>query len=510
MATTAIVGCGEARSVTPDPRACLDWKDDIAPLLSANCASCHSGKTPAGGVDLTSYESTLAVARAGDPTSPLVNVLDNGAGSVHGGKIDAAAPWLPGARVSLRSWVVDCAVGYARSPIHPPGFLDPQQPDQFHGALVATLGWDMSLCQGCHAQDFSGGTTGVACTSCHDGGPTACTGCHGQPPQTGAHVAHTTPGALGKRFDCSECHVKPVAYTDAGHLQTSGHAVVTFGALAQSSLPQQPRSAPAAYDEATKACANVYCHGGALNDSKAATPIPHWDQPGAAACGGCHGLPPANHKASACNGCHPGIADAIGKKIDDTVRHLDGKLQLGDGSGTCSACHGGLENAAPPRALDGTSDSPAVGAHQAHVKGLHKLRAPIACTECHVNVSKIDDPGHIDHELPATVTFGALATTDGAQPAWDHAAGKCTNVYCHGGGAHLAGDQATTLKRTPAWSGDQTTAECGACHGVPPIDSAHQQSMTIASCVGCHPGTVSAGGSILDGGKHMNGVIDAP
>src|SRR5690606_5983260 len=122
-----------------------------------------------------------------------------------------------------------------------------------------------------------------------------------------------------------------------------------------------------------------------------------------------------------------------------------GIVSLGDGSGTCRACHGS-DNAAPPRGLGGEtgSASPAVGAHQAHVRGGF-MRGPIPCGDCHPPLGgatfreRVNAPGHLDSDLPAEVfpggaAFAGLAAADGATPVYDFESASCGGVYCHGGG----------------------------------------------------------------------------
>src|SRR4051794_17551088 len=66
-----------------------------------------------------------------------------------------------------------CATAGACETIHPAGIADPTSPD-FHGDLVKQSGYKLSLCQGCHGDDFGGGKSGKSCLTCHDAGPTAC------------------------------------------------------------------------------------------------------------------------------------------------------------------------------------------------------------------------------------------------------------------------------------------------------------------------------------------------
>jgi predicted CxxxxCH...CXXCH cytochrome family protein len=377
--------------------------------------------------------------------------------------------------------------------VHPPGWTTPGS-DAFHGKDLERRGWDFALCQGCHGQDFAGKPGAPTCLGCHQKGPTACDTCHGNPPATGAHAAH---GA--QALPCTECHVVPQTWDEPGHILDENRAPirsprVTFGALANRDTVPSRRTAPAAWDADRGTCANVYCHGGILGDAAASAAQPVWNGgPSQVACGGCHGAPPASHAQSECAMCHPNAGAG-------TARHIDGKIDIGDNSGTCSACHGDAQSPAPPRGLHGETASTtiAVGAHRAHLFGT-RVREPLACSECHRVPTAVGDPGHLDSALPADVVFGPLATARGAQPRWDRTTATCTGVYCHG-------------PITPSWMGGPSeTVYCGACHGLPPSDSSHTPAMQVTDCATCHPNSVGPFGNILVGnGKHMNGVVDAP
>jgi predicted CxxxxCH...CXXCH cytochrome family protein len=279
-------------------------------------------------------------------------------------------------------------------------------------------------------------------------------------------------------------------WTDAGHLfhadgSVIGSAQVTFGALAQTS------GAQARWDGET--CANVYCHGATISDTAATLRSPSWN--GGAndgACGTCHGLPPSNHANPRCNECHVRVVDANGALIGGSL-HVDGKVSLGDDSGTCLACH----------------PSPG-GAHASHTQATHRLAAPLTCTECHLVPNALMSPGHIDHDQADVFPAGtsALARTNSAKPSWDRSSSTCSDVYCHGGGQLLAADGAASIRRTPSWIQGSGPAECGACHGIPPVDAAHAPPMTLADCHRCHR-TVDATGA-LQIATHMNGIVDGP
>jgi len=174
----------------------------------------------------------------------------------------------------------------------------------------------------------------------------------------------------------------------------------------------------------------------------------------------------------------------------------------------CGLCHGSADNAAPPRALSGSASTgdPAVGAHQAHVRG-GPFRSPLGCSECHPPRPGLGTPGHADGTVD--VSFGPLATSGGAAPRWDRARLGCAATYCHG--ATLAGGTLTA----PQWTRvDGTQATCGSCHGLPPATLSaggdHPAvSGGLTACATCHARTVRADGTIdVDGGAHVDGLVE--
>jgi predicted CxxxxCH...CXXCH cytochrome family protein len=355
--------------------------------------------------------------------------------------------------------------------IHPPGILDPENPD-FHPTLLAERGWDLGLCATCHGDEFSGGASGKSCLTCHADGPTACVTCHERGPQSGAHQAHamTTTG-------CAQCHQVPMRWDDPGHiLHDPPPAEVTFGALAELTPESEERAGPATFEADT--CRNVYCHGDVLSAGGAMT-RPRWQTPASTTCGTCHGAPPPDHAATdTCTTCHP----------SGLTTHVDGLTQIGQ---ACSDCHGSAASPAPPVDLSGATSPTAlgVGAHQAHLDVPSGLRGPIPCVTCHVVPATLDAPGHIDTSLPAEVEPGL---------GWDRDARTCASAWCHG-------------PARPVWT-TQVGDACGTCHGIPPASPPHDLGMTLSTCVTCHARSVVPGGAILvvDGASHhMNGTVDA-
>ena len=508
-----LLGCSQARTLDGEPRR-TSW-DEVGPVLAANCTSCHSGSGASAGYRTTSYLEALGpkaapVAVAGEATSKLLVTLAPATATSPHRSLSADNLAL------VKSWVVEGRLAFKPVGPHAGGILNPNDAQEFHGALLSDHSWDLAYCAKCHGADFTGGSSKVACTTCHPTGnaqgntqANSCTTCHGNPPANGSHVAHLS-GKSGLKLACSACHLQPGSWTDANHLGTK--AVVKFGDLAAQA--GTGRAGAPAFDGIS--CSNIYCHGGAFTDTKATSPKPAWG--GTAACGSCHGLPPASHAATStdCSKCH-WLTVASGQVITNVALHINGKVEVGDGTGSCIACHGSAANPAPPRDTNGNTGTTlvSVGAHQAHLTGEHNLSGPVACSACHLVPAAVGSPGHLDHAPPATLTFSGIAVADGAMPSWSHDTASCSATYCHGGGTKLGADTSTGLNRTPHWTGGNEQIYCGSCHGIPPTDVNHKPAMQLSDCYSCHAATVDKLGNLIVTGPpgarvstHINGVVD--
>lgn len=179
----------------------------------------------------------------------------------------------------------------------------------------------------------------------------------------------------------------------------------------------------------------------------------------------------------------------------------------------CTRCHGDPERAggtaanpleaAPPKDLAGQTDTSAlgVGAHQTHLAGGVATRSfslGFTCDQCH------PVPTSIAAHPSGAVVFdftGKLASTDG-HAATASTAGSCAN-YCH--------DPENLGRTPPAWNAGPGSVTCGSCHDLPPDPSTGHPSVpsALTGCVGCHPATMNADGTLnVAGGKHVNGVVD--
>ena len=501
---SALAGAAFAAAVLPlacsdDARPAADptYRDDVASILDARCARCHANDAPAAGYRTSPYTGAIGCTAAGKvavlPTdaAPMVTVLDD----------DTHRALLSGdERAVLEAWVRSGAQD-VRGGVHPARFADPRSPSGHASALrqtryrALTDANDRDACVRCH--DGAGarpdGVTSAApgataCTTCHaePGGVNACSTCHGaadrsypprdacffpSDPTKDAHAAHAAPSAArASGFDCAACHPKPEPGVLSG-AHTDGHVEVW--------LDPAVAGANAHRDAITGRCTGT-CH-----DRGGSRPDPTWTSGGAPLdCGSCHSSPPRDHFAGPCSSCHA-EANANGTALATPRLHVNGKVDLGDGSGKCGACHG-----------SGNSPWPSTGAHAAHRAPVGA--APVACSTCHV----VPGPGDV-HPVRAAagaVRLAGLATNGGAPATYAPATKTCSSTYCHdGAGGAVA---------APRWTDGAPSGACGSCHATPP-PLPHAPNAACASST-CHEGittgalTISAAGQAV----HVNGLID--
>lgn len=489
-----VVACAVDRNAPTAPT----WDDDIAPIVAAKCAGCHSGASAAAGWRVDRYLDAIACvtpsnAPATLPASssaPIVQALDT---TPHVGLLD------PSERDTILAWVAAGAAAFATA-VHTPDIIDPRAP-AFHGTTLRNARWrpmldptDASACGRCHDGAPSRPTSvtmaapgAPSCTTCHDqpGGVLSCGTCHGttthaypprdacffpNDPSGGAHAAHVEASTTHASLACTTCH-PAVGNPVIGGLHGDGALEIAFDAARV--FPEM------SWDPTTKACA-VSCHDRGGSRAK-----PSWNDTTPMGCNDCHTSPPANHYVGACNRCHA-EANATGTALSGGPLHMNGRIDLGDGSGKCGACHGSGDDPYPTDAV-----------HHAHASPT--ISAPVACDNCHVVPTSIHAPGHFGST--ASVVFANHALDRGASPTWDGV--SCHDVACHG--AKLADPPAA-----PAWS-DASGKEsaCGACHGVPPTNHTTSLDCNRSTCHGAETTspptiTITPSGTAL----HINGAID--
>jgi len=511
--------------------------DGVGGGVSVSCAPCHGAGWKS--------DCTMCHGAAGSNGAPPKATWGNSADAV---RVGAHAAHL-GATHGLAKPVacVDCHVvpTDALSPGHADGTTATVKITGLGARVALPPAWDRATatCNGtyCHGGTLGGGAakapiwtradgTDRACNACHGSpppaphaqnpdcgqchpgyGPTSvdpaihidgkldvanptCSSCHGSaandaPPRgtrneqlttelaVGAHQAHLAAGALSNPIACAECHVVPTVMT-----HSDGVASIAYGPLTTA------RGAQASWDRATATCTN-YCHGqfpggAALNAVK-------WTKVDGtqAACGTCHGLPPAapHPQNPACGSCHDGYTQTS----VNLATHVNGVPDVK--ALTCSSCHGSATNAAPPSGTHGEQDpsARAVGAHQAHLAG-GTLGPAVACAECHVVPT---DMTHADGTVQVALT--GKAATGGAVPAYDATTATCQNTYCHG--ATLRGGG---LNTAPLWTGGVSQVTCGSCHTTPP-PAPHPHT---AICENCHPGYTMTSVNLA---THINGKVES-
>lgn len=78
---------------------------------------------------------------------------------------------------------VSCYQCHEGGPSGHPNITAWTSPDSadYHGRIFWENGWDFSDCRKCHGDDFAGGVVGFSCNNCHTSGIGSCTTCHGDP-----------------------------------------------------------------------------------------------------------------------------------------------------------------------------------------------------------------------------------------------------------------------------------------------------------------------------------------
>lgn len=234
--------------------------------------------------------------------------------------------------------------------VHGEGFSNPAS-SNFHAKFIKTNNYNLQQCQSCHGFDYSGGTTGQTCNTCHNkpNGPENCTTCHGSvnaaPPKdlsgnisptsraVGAHQKHYLSSTLHAGISCNECHKTPATFTSVGHIDSSPNAEVRFDSTSMF------HKSNAIYNAANVSCANTYCHGN-FNGGNNLTVTWNDTSSSVAACGTCHGdatkatikekaFPTSGHTAatitSDCSICHSRTVNSS-LAIINPSNHVNGKV----------------------------------------------------------------------------------------------------------------------------------------------------------------------------------------
>ena len=249
--------------------------------------------------------------------------------------------------------------------VHVEGIIEPTS-ENFHGNYIRNDQWDMSGCQSCHAEDYSGGYVSPTCLDCHTyvGGPENCTTCHGSPTSNappedingntstsergvGAHQIHLKGGEVGRNLTCTECHNVPGGVYTPGHVDSELPAELFMNNPRANTITNDPSTSQydpsldlfvpnPTYNPNDLTCSNTYCHGYFKNGNIDNKPV--WTNPATSACGSCHGdgsnpLPKIESEGGShpdeddCSDCHGGVVDE-NQNIINPSKHIDGLLNL--------------------------------------------------------------------------------------------------------------------------------------------------------------------------------------
>lgn len=252
--------------------------------------------------------------------------------------------------------------------IHPTGWADTnnQSSDNFHGKYIYNnKQWLLTACRTCHGSDYTGGSTGVSCLTCHtrSNGPENCRTCHGgvsghaNPPRAlngdtlttslgvGMHMAHLYNTNWSAQVSCEECHTDFNGFEDPLHIgpNPDGIAEINFGPLAKDSTHgTHPNPF---WDRGNRTCATPYCHGNFVGGNQTQSPV--WTNEETVVCGSCHGDPGTGNPTPRINGvitpphysfmtinscyvCHGSVINPAGQFVDKTL-HVNGNIDFGLG-----------------------------------------------------------------------------------------------------------------------------------------------------------------------------------
>ena len=409
---------------------------------------------------------------------------------------------------------------------HPAGWSDPAS----HGSAAKAAAPGLASCKNCHASDFTGGTSGQSCMTCHSTAP------HPPRPWFGNPNTHSNTDT-SNAATCATCHAgrANLSPTGAGRLPataiigTTGcyNNTLCHGVMGHSSDPQ-PWSAAANHGAKAKlnpGSGNGFstcqqCHGTAFNTDR-----------GGSNCFSCHTTAPhpvaANwreigtithtttglNNATVCTGCHTSATPNLATPYSAWFSNAPaGSFKTGSpGCFTASLCHGdvrktsncdachSIATTSPFKSLSGaTATSNAkVGVHVKHLSAA-ALTSNIACSECHSVPTSPAVSGTHRNDIN-NITFGTLARTDSlTPPSYTAATGVCANTYCHG--ATLSGG----TNKAPVWNQTNYNTGCGTCHGFPP-PAPHS---TNSDCNNCHSNVNATNNGFITASQHINGIVE--
>jgi len=263
-----------------------------------SCAECHAPVCAPTG----SRNVVFGALAAAGGAAPAWNATARTCSNVYcHGSGPAPVAWTYVYTPVAPALAVECAMCHG----YPPSSHDASSTscNGCHSGTVNTDG-TIDIAGGKHINgtlEFSGGTGGAGCASCH-----------GFPPATGAHVAHfglpgvtagsyVDTGTLEDRypaetptsapavyaFGCATCHS-----VDGSKHRNGSVDVNLYEAAAPAGSIKARNASTATYSRATGTCSGVYCHSSG-QASPTFVGTPGWNSGTHLGCTGCHANPPA-------------------------------------------------------------------------------------------------------------------------------------------------------------------------------------------------------------------------
>ena len=246
-------------------------------------------------------------------------------------------------------------------------------------------------------------------------------------------------------------------------------------------------------------CAN-YCHGSTMAGGALTAPVWNRVDGTQAACGSCHGLPPAApHPAvrsdvTGCAGCHAGTVNPDGTILVAGGLHVNGVVDIAGGPGRAPGA-----TATPPERPRSPPHLPWTrgATPRPPRRGWARTSVTSPAARCVArSPAPTATPFPPTSRMPASLSISPGENwpgRTGPSPTFSDASLTCAN-YCHG--STIAGGTLTS----PVWNRvDGTQAACGTCHGLPPASPHPVVSGGVTACAICHAGTVNPDGTVKAG-----------
>ncbi len=365
-------GCADRKELETPETHVEGWMDPassqfhgakIEAVNLISCQDCHGADYKGGTSGVSCYK-----CHAGGPSGHPGGWMDSTSTHFHG--LTVAADGTAGCAVchgedfrGQENNGSSCYLCHNGPSGHPASGWLSKTSANFHGLAASIRG--LHDCALCHGADFSGGTSGTSCTSCHQNpsghpstgwldqssdkfhakrmsvtGLSYCAGCHG---------ADYKGGESG--VSCYQCHNGPSGHPSVGWLDKTN---ASFHGLAASTrgLPDCATCHGSDFKGGTSGASCYTCHSTGPSGHPAqsdwlnsASPRFHGvrlSQTGTQYCAGCHGSDfKGGYAQVSCYTCHDGPSGHPARWLDKTAgQDFHGTVVQKSGVTSCLPCHG--------------------------------------------------------------------------------------------------------------------------------------------------------------------------